>query len=341
MTKTAVSIVGYLLLLAAGYMLLAFLLLLAPIVGNFLSHGFDNSELRRSQQMYYAAAPTRSIWQADAGCAVVDEVVGYTAKLGVCKFRNHEFDTELHYTADGWRHPEDPIADLGKLLILGDSQAMGWGVNFDKNFGYLLGERGYKVRNYAVSSHATEQQLQLAVNSPFFAEANIILLQYCENDLGKNKRDLSSYLEREKRVFLSQQTERPISSLQKVSNAAAMLIENFSFSVLLQAPVKFLAAIGLDHRSPTYSRMQTEEHKAYLVGVLKKFPELQSKRVLAFYSNGWGKPFFEWGQKLGGVELLELGLERRHYHKIDDHLTEYGHEYIASKLASVLTKEYP
>jgi len=341
MTKVAVSVVGYTLLLAAVYVVLAFLLLVAPIVGNFLSYGFDNAELRRSQQLYYAAAPTRSIWQADAGCAVLDEAVGYTAKHGVCEFRNHEFDTELHYTAEGWRHPEDPIPDLGRVLIIGDSQAMGWGVNFDKNFGYLLGERGYKVRNYAVSSHATEQQLQLAVNSPFFREATIILLQYCENDLGKNKRELSSYLEREKRVFLSQQTEKPISTLQKMSNAAAMFIKNFSFSVLLKAPVEYVAAIGLDHRSSTYSRKQTEEHKAYLVDVLKKFPELQSKRMLVFYSNGWGKPFFEWGQKLGGVELLELGLERRHYHKIDDHLTEYGHEYIASKLASVLTKQHP
>ena len=98
MTKVAVGIVGYTLLLAAVYVVLAFLLLVAPMVGNFLSYGFDNAELRRSQQLYYAAAPTRSIWQADAGCAVLDEATGYTAKHGVCEFRNHEFDTELHYT---------------------------------------------------------------------------------------------------------------------------------------------------------------------------------------------------------------------------------------------------
>lgn len=339
MTKTAVSIVGYFLLLAAGYMSLAFLLLLAPIVGNFLSHGFDNSELRRSQQMYYAAAPTRSIWQADAGCAVVDEVVGYTAKLGVCKFRNHEFDTELHYTADGWRHPEDPVADLGKLLILGDSQAMGWGVNFDENFTYLLGEKGYKVRNYAVSSHATEQQLRLAVSSPFFTEAEVILLQYCENDLGKNKKMLANYLEEEKRVFLSQQTDKPISAYQKIANAAAMFMKELSLTSLLQAPVKFLAAIGLDHRLPPYSRKQTRKHQAHLLDILQKFPELEGKRVLVFYSNGSGKPFYQWEQKLGGFEFIELGLGRHHYHKIDDHLTEYGHQYIASKIASALGQQ--
>lgn len=339
MTRTAAAIVGYVALLAAGYMLLAISLLLAPILGNFFAYGFNNPELRRSQQIYYAAAPTRSIWQADAGCAVVDEAVGYNAKPGVCKFSNHEFDTELHYTIEGWRHPEDPKAELGKILILGDSQAMGWGVNFDKNFGYLLGQMGYEVRNYAVSSHATEQQLRIAIDSSFFEEADTVVIQYCENDLGKNKKKLESYLEKEKRVFRSQQTDTPISAVQKWSNAAAMFIDQFSIAALVNAPARFIAAIGLDHRLPPYSRKQTQEHKSYLVDILNRFPGLQDKRILVFYSNGWGKPFFQWEQKIEGVRFLELDLERHHYYEIDDHLTERGHWYVASGLSSVLAEK--
>ncbi|MDB2689395.1 hypothetical protein N9Z25_08190 [Luminiphilus sp.] len=333
-----VRVLGSLILGGCFYVFLGVSLLVAPICANLVGYGFSNPYLRQEQQAYYVKGPMRSIWQADAGCAVSHEDLGYTARLGECKFKNAEFDTKLRYTEAGWAIPPPRSGSKERVVVLGDSQTMAWGVNHDQSFAYLLRNLGYTVSNFAISSYATEQQLQSVVRRPEFSEADTLIIQYCENDMDKNKRYLRDYLAEELALFSAQQTPAPLSDLQKLTNAANRFFDVFDLGAMVMAPVRFIATMQNGHALEPYSLEKTAKHKAHLLNVLGRFAEIKNKSIIVFYSNGYGKKFTEWDMEQNNIHLVDMGLRRRHYHRIDDHLNIEGHEYIASKLNTVLTE---
>ena len=330
--------VGSGLLLGLLYSLISLWLLIAPIIANVIGYGFSNYYLRQQQQFYYVQGPMRSIWQADAGCAESHETLGYTARLGECRFVNAEFNTSLRYTESGWMMPTQSNEPKGRLVVVGDSQSMAWGVDHHESFSALLATKGYIVNNYAISSYATEQQILSVIDREEFEEADTLIIQYCENDMDKNKRRLSDYLQEEIALYRSQQRVSPLSFPQTLANAAGRFFENLSLSGLVRAPVRYFRAMGRGHELPTYSVEKTEQHRFHLLDVLSKFPRLDRKQVLVFYSNSYGKKFPDWSDKQGTIRLVDLDLRRNHYHRIDDHLNRDGHRHVADQLAIILNE---
>lgn len=337
MIRWVAAIVGSGLLLGLLYVLISFWLLIAPIAANLIGYGFSNYYLRQQQQFYYVHGPMRSIWQADAGCAEAHETLGYTARLGECQFVNAEFNTTLHYTERGWMMPTQSNGPKGRLVVVGDSQSMAWGVDHHESFSALLAAKGYTVNNYAISSYATEQQILSVLDREEFREADTLIIQYCENDMDKNKRRLSDYLQEEIALYRSQQTPSPLSFRQALANAASRFFENLSVSELVREPLHYFRAIGRGHGLPAYSVEKTEQHRFHLLDVLRQFPRLDQKQVLVFYSNSYGKKFSDWSEEQGNIRLLDLDLRRHHYHRIDDHLNRDGHRHVAEQLAITLS----
>jgi hypothetical protein len=326
--------VGYGIIISLIYIFGSHLLTVAPIFSNILGYGIENDFLREVQHKYYQQAPMRSIIQGDANCAAPDENLGYVAKNGDCEFSNFEFDTTLKFSDSGAVIDTKVDKSLPEIIVVGDSHAMGWGVSYNETFAYKLGNLGYKVRNYSMSSYGTEQEINSALKSDIFNESRYVVFQYCENDISINKRDLSEYVTWVFKDYSKRATKNieTLSFNQKMTNAAQLLYKEYSFTETLSYPIKILKTVHSGDYKSAHSAEETVKHQEYFLKVINRYPKIQEKKIIAFYSNGYGRKFESWERVSGNVNFVDLNLSRDNYNAIDDHLNLKGHLSISSAL---------
>ena len=83
----------------------------------------------------------RIIWQSKKECVDFDEKLIYVPRHGSCNFKNPEFDTTLDFYNLGRKNENNFDEDKTKndgIVVLGDSYAMGWGVENNETFSSLL-----------------------------------------------------------------------------------------------------------------------------------------------------------------------------------------------------------
>ena|SRR5438477_4480522 len=140
--------------------------------------------VRRIVQQIYRHF-NRSLIQFDPNCARYDPEVTYTLKPGVCIFENLEFKNEVHVNHLGVRDDEAAL-DAPGVIVVGDSHAMGWGVDDDKTFGRVLARMsGLKVLDAAVSSYGTVRERML-LDRLDTSGLKVLVIQYSDNDLVEN-----------------------------------------------------------------------------------------------------------------------------------------------------------
>ena len=83
-------------------MLICTIIFVLPIIGNYIGKGLPGDYLLQKQRALYIYGGQRSIWQGDANCAKPNKDLGYSPKLGECKFENYEFTTRNSYSENGW-----------------------------------------------------------------------------------------------------------------------------------------------------------------------------------------------------------------------------------------------
>ncbi len=119
-------------------------------------------------------------------CAVYDPDFFYTLRPGSCRFRNREFDTTLRINSQGWRDTEDAL-QAPEVVVLGDSFAMGWGVEQEQAFPQLLGRlSGRRVLNAGVPSFGTVREARL-LNRLDTSRLRLLVVQYSSNDSEENR----------------------------------------------------------------------------------------------------------------------------------------------------------
>ena len=98
-----------------------------------------NIELIRDyQRNFYQFGGIREIWQSNNDCIEYDKELIYVPKKSSCNFNNIEFETNLNFNDKG-RYSEHPINNNeNAIVVLGDSHAMGWGVNDEDTFSAIL-----------------------------------------------------------------------------------------------------------------------------------------------------------------------------------------------------------
>lgn len=282
--------------------------------------------VRPVQQRLYARV-TRHVWQRQRDCVDFDEVLVYRPRIGTCSFANPEFATHLTFAASG-RDTGPRPAGPG-IAVLGDSHAMGWGVEDHETFAAELQRRtGRPVYNLAVSSYATLRELARLARSGLVDSVDTVVLQYSDNDLAENEWGRLDTPERNRGKF-----ERVRFGRATGLQAAGAILGACLYSAVV--PLRgLLDAAGLGQRH------HFAPHHGPLVAALAQHPELRSKRVLVTYVNGRGRRFegFPTGRdpRLPWVEFVEVDAGLDGYFRLDDHMNAAGHAAVAAQLQSAL-----
>jgi hypothetical protein len=129
--------------------------------------------------------------QFDPDCAQYDAQLGYTLRPGTCTFDNAVFSTEISVNSAGLRDDEASL-DAPRIIVLGDSQAMGWGVGNGQTFADIIeAETGARTLNAGVSSYATAREL-LMLSRLDRSDLETIVIQYSDNDAWENRTYLAT-----------------------------------------------------------------------------------------------------------------------------------------------------
>ncbi|QFY42110.1 SGNH/GDSL hydrolase family protein [Candidatus Methylospira mobilis] len=330
--KLAIRIVGYGAIGAFLYVAIALSVFLFSMV--VLKQGvvFSNKLMNSYQRVIYFNGG-RKLWQNEPECVIFDQDLLYKPKIGECKFENVEFKTTLNFDERG--RISKNKTDRPGIAVVGDSFAMGWGVNDNETYASVLEEMtGRPVYNLGVSSYGTYRELLRLEKSGLIDKIDTIILQYCDNDLFENKDKTSANptltvtLEKFNSMFGSA-PPAPYASL-KLWLSEALSIPKREIKTALRPSRRNL----LDFSS----------HYDGINAVLAKFPWVTGKKVIIFYVNADGKKFDNFNEVIqrprnNAAMYVDLAPApgTDFYYVLDDHLTKTGHKRIAEKLMHLVS----
>lgn len=328
------QVLGLALIALALYAMLAAMVLAASLV--LLQKGItpDVPWISSIQQNIYMRA-TRSVWQSQVSCVDFDDELIYKPKIGACQFNNAEFKTTLNFSAEGRFTGEKP-AGTG-IAVIGDSHAMGWGVQDEETFAALLQKMTRRpVYNLAVSSYGTVREVLRLEKSGLLAKVDTVIIQYCGNDLDENKRGEISGTDENRKKFNKITTGK-----QSFMGLLGMIRKTYGYVFTL--PFKRNKATVAEPARPAQASKAADDFSSHyqpLMAVLGKHPSLKDKRVLIFYNNGHGQRFqsFPVGKDklLPNVEFVNISIDSSDYYRLDDHMTPAGQKVTAQQLFKAL-----
>ncbi len=141
-------------------------------------------------QYLYINVDRRTI-QVMPECARYDSGVTYTLRPGRCTFANREFSTGYDINTMGLRDDEASLHEPD-TVVLGDSLAMGWGVEADEAFPSRF-ERstGSRTLNAGVSSYGTVRELRMFARVDR-SRVTRVVIAYMDNDFVENEQFAST-----------------------------------------------------------------------------------------------------------------------------------------------------
>ena len=308
--------VNYIFIFFSIYILSAFLLI------NKIT---PNIELIRDyQRNFYQFGGIREIWQSNDDCIEYDKELIFVPKKSSCDFNNIEFETTLSFDDYG-RYSDHPINhDKNAIVVLGDSHAMGWGVNDENTFSAILEKKiNRPVYNLAVAGYGTPRELIRLEKSNLINEADTIIIQYCYNDYGENKEFIVNTDDQSKEKFDIIGKSKPISFWKK-------LRKSFRYSL----------TIPIDIITDKNQLMDFKHHKDLFEDRLRESSILKNKKIIVFYINGYDMKFYNFpngkSKNLENLNYYEFNIGNKYTFKVDGHLNKVGHNYVAEELSKIL-----
>ncbi len=311
-----IFLINYIFVFFTVYILSAFLLIksITP----------DLQLIRDYQRNFYQFGGIREIWQSNDECIEFDKDLIFAPKKTSCKFKNVEFNTTLTFDEYGRysEHPKNSTND--GIVVLGDSHAMGWGVNDNDTFAALLEKKINKpVYNLAVSGYGTPRELIRLEKSNLIDKVDTIIIQYCYNDYGENKDFRINEEDVAKQKFNIVGKSKPISFLKK-------LRKSFRYSL----------TIPIDILTDKNQLMDFNNHRDLLESKLKESSILKDKKIIIFYVNGYDMKFKnfpnEKSNDFKNLTYYDFDIGQKYTYKIDGHLSDVGHRYVAKELYKIL-----
>jgi lysophospholipase L1-like esterase len=281
---------------------------------------------------------TLTVWQSREDCVRFDSITLYAPRVGQCDFRNPGFATTMHFIEPGIRQTSevaignsDRPTSKGRVIVLGDSYAMGWGVEDHETFASVLAsEFGLQTLNLAVSSYGTARELLRLQVLGLLQPNDVIVIQYFENDASENMAyalngKLGPYdLKRYEEIINSQPARTDALSI--AANIVGLLWSDVttSFNRLLMRRKSL----------PTMTPLQA------LLSVYDRFPIIHSHRTIVVPLSAPNRPNpLPVTQAAFGGRRLELAtpiLRADDYFVIDIHVNAKGHRAVAKTIATKL-----
>lgn len=276
--------------------------------------------------LYRNGMVSANSWLSMPGCITPDPDLIYKPANGTCKFDDIEFKTTLTFTDDG-RNTGPKPGGTG-IAIIGDSHAMGWGVNDRETFAAQLQTlSGRPVYNLGVASYGTARELIRLEKSGVLDKVDTVIIQYCNNDKSENlKFETVSHQELAAKVFAPNKASA-------TPQPAKLAFIARGYWMALAAPFR--------SASERWRRKNFDSHYAALIPILEKHRDaLKNKRVIVFYSNPYGQKYrnFPSGTdaRMANVHFVDLDLSPTLYRKLDNHMGPTGHQVAAERLLAYL-----
>lgn len=285
----------------------------------------------------------RAFIQFDPNCARYDPELTYTLKPGVCTFENVEFSDEFRVNRLGLRDDEASLS-APDVIVLGDSHAMGWGVEQHETLARVLAEEsGLKVLNASISSYGTAREMRL-LDRLDVSRLKTLIVQYSDNDLPEN------------RTFREHGGFLPIMSEEQYRSAVRHYGAQRSYYPGKYVYRLFMKLTRLEEPEPDRVRMDPvtpiEEAELFLdvlatgarapldrvqVIVFEISEQLTPPRpfiaALRDVSRREGYPPFV--RQLVTLDVTQL-LRPDDFYILDDHLKAHGHQVIGEALADLV-----
>lgn len=157
----------------------------------------DSSYIKQKYHGFYTGY-FRSIpcFQYDLGR--YDKDLFYTLQPGRFRNRNIEFNNIYDVNEMGLRDDSESL-NFPRIMVWGDSHAMGFGVEQDETFANVLEKKlNYKVLNTGIISYGTAREFEMfkRLNSD---STDLIIIQYCPNDAIEN----DAYVNNDNKLIIS------------------------------------------------------------------------------------------------------------------------------------------
>ena len=318
------NFLGWIFIIVINYCLIFFLIyiLSAILLVNKIT---PNIKLITEYQRNYYNIGFRNIWHSQPECIEFSDNQIYVPKETSCKFNNIEFKTIISFDEFG-RTSDHPINNNANgIAVLGDSFAMGWGVNDKETFSYLLEKKiNRPIYNLGVSGYGTIRELIRLQESVLLDKIDTIIIQYCYNDYGENVGYKNTTLDIAKKKY-------------------DLVKQGVKFSIWkkLRKSFRYSITIPKDILTKKNKSMTFDHHNEAFIKVLQKFPFLNDKRVIVFYTNGHQQEFINFpsskSEVFSNLEYTDLNIEKdkNNFYLIDGHLNPAGHKKIADKLSKL------
>jgi hypothetical protein len=287
----------------------------------------------------------RHMIQFEPDAARWDRRLGYTLRPGEFVFANTEYRTRFEVNRLGLRDDEASL-DAPEIVVIGDSFAMGWGVEQHQSFPAVLEElSGRRVLNTAVASWGTARSLRL-LEQVDLSRARHLVIQFCNNDYFENL------------AFSREGPDFAVQSEANYTRAAAIYRRDRRYYPGRYTATLVGTRLGLccpppdhpDPEDPANQRLQAELFLGVLQGSRVKLDGLQITVFELNAHNRYGRLFIpvlreliETGEypvhirTMRAVDLAaELGPED--FFRIDDHITAEAHRHLAERLWQIIRK---
>lgn len=274
----------------------------------------------------------RSIWQAQKECIVFDEVLFYKPKAGRCAFNNVEFSSLLSFDEHGFRQTISPSRDKtirGRIVVLGDSQAMGWGVQDEETFASVLAsDFNFEVFNLGVPSYGTARELLRMRREFDIRSGDTVVIQYHPNDLPENLAFLKS-------GGLPPRSPADLARLAHTAQPYGVLQVSASVGFILKGKLvkKFFGNSDDFPAGP-------EAHADAFLATTEHFPELANVRLIVCEVDSFGRttafPDILKRLAITRMTVLQPTWELSDFYQIDGHLNAKGHHKLAQLIADTI-----
>lgn len=282
----------------------------------------------------------------DPNCARYDPDLAYTLKPGTCIFTNREFRNEFRINNLGFRDDERSLIGP-EVIVLGDSHAMGWGIDQEETFAQLI-ERDSSLTalNAAVASYGTVREMR-ALDRMDTSNLKYLVIQYCDNDYLENR----SFYEGGNKLstLTSEEYHRQVTRYQRG-------LQYYPGKYTLVSTRKLVEfATGRLYKASSYGILRDREAHFFLNALLHgSRVNLQGVRIVVFESkDGFGYNNGEfistlrktiaahnYPQFVKDIVALDLSAElNANYYLLDGHITPRAHRLIADALLDVLRRD--